>query len=246
MKTYSYNEVARYAEDDMTAGERQEFEQALSTDRALQEQLALYLEVHGSLKQHFTKDAQQAGLENTLQQMRSEFFSKTPAPAKVVSMKTYLRYAVSAAAILIIAVLIWNPFQKEDLYGKYAQVEMINPAERGESADSLLQQAAIAFNNNDYATAEKNLEQVRRTKPDDSFTNYYYGVALLKNDKTAQARVVLSAVANGESAFKYPATFYQALSFLKEGDKTSTREWLQKIPADAPDYAKAQELLNKL
>lgn len=246
MKTYSYTDIARYAEDDMNAGERQEFEQALSTDTALQQQLALYRDVHGSLQQHFNKDEGQYQLEETLQEMRDEFFSKASTRSKVVPMGRRLQFAISIAAILVIAIIIWRPWQPEDLYGKYAQLEMINPAERGENTDSLLQQAAIAFNKEDFSTAEKLLEQARRIKPDDSFTNFYYGISLLKNEKPAQARVVLSAVANGESAFKYHATFYQALTFLKEGNKTACREWLQKIPADAPYYAKVQELLNKL
>lgn len=246
MKTYSYTEIARYAEDDMTAGERQEFEQALSTDTSLQQQLALYREVHGSLQQHFNKDEQQLELEETLQEMRGEFFSDASRRPKVVSISRKLQFAISVAAVIVIAIIIWKPWQKEDLYGKYAQLDMINPAERGDNTDSLLQQSAIAFNKEDFITAEKNLEQVRQVKPDDSFTNFYYGVSLLQNGKTAQARVVLSAVANGESVFKYQATFYQALTYLKEGNKETCREWLQKIPADAAFYAKAQELLNKL
>lgn len=246
MNTYSYTDVARYAENDMTAEERQAFEQALSSDADLQKQLAMYHDVHGSLQQHFTKDARQAQLEDTLQQMRGEFFSKASAPAKVISMKRVLRYAMGVAAVLLIAVFLWKPWQSTDLYGDYAQTDMINPAVRGENTDSLLQQAAVAFNAKDFATAEKNLEQVRRSKPDDSFTNFYYGVSLLQNGKVSQARVVLSALANGESTFKYEATFYQALSFLKEGDKTACREWLQKIPADAANYGKARELLDKL
>jgi hypothetical protein len=246
MKTYSYTEIARYAEDDMTAEERQEFEQALSTDTALQQQLAMYRDVHGSLQQHFHKDAQQSQLEDTLQQMRGEFFSKASTPAKVIPMKRYLRYAIGAAAVLLVAIFLWNPFQPGDLFGKYAHLDMINPAVRGENTDSLLQQAAIAFNKEDFATAEKNLDQVRRVKPDDSFTNFYYGVSLLQNGKLAQSRVVLSALANGESAFKYEATYYQALTWLKEGNKETCREWLQKIPADAANYARARELLDKL
>src|SRR5688500_10529418 len=154
MKTYSYTEIARYAEDDMTAEERQEFEQALSTDTALQQQLAMYRDVHGSLQQHFKKDARQLQLEDTLQQMRGEFFSKASTPAKVVPMKRYLRYAMGVAAVLLVAVILWKPWQSGDLYGKYAQLDMINPAVRGENTDSLLQQAAIAFNKEDFATAE--------------------------------------------------------------------------------------------
>ena len=39
MKTYNYNDIARYAEGEMPAEEKQAFEQALSSDADLQKQL---------------------------------------------------------------------------------------------------------------------------------------------------------------------------------------------------------------
>lgn len=244
MTPYSLNDIARYAEGEMPAEEIQAFEQALSGDATLQEQLAFYREVHSSLQQHFHKDEQQQELEATLQQMRGEFFRKGKAPAKVVAMNRYLRYAM-AAAMLVIALFIWKPWQG-DLYEQYGEIQMLNPTERGNNNDSLLQQAAIAFNQKEYTTAATYLYTVRSQQPDDSFTEFYYGVALMHSGKTAEARQVLEALYNGESVFKYEAAFQMALSYLKEENKTATREWLQKIPVDAANYGKAQELLKKL
>ncbi len=56
----------------------------------------------------------------------------------------------------------------------------------------------------------------------------------------------LKSCSKGESAFKYEAAFYEALSFLKEKDNGTAKDWLEKIPADAPNYKKAQELMKKL
>lgn len=243
--TYSINDIARYAEGDMNAEERQAFDQELATNASLQEQLSLYREVHASLKQHFYKDDQQVQLENTLQRVRGEFFRSASKPAKVVSINRYLRYAVGIAAVFLITLFVWKPWQK-DLFGEYADTRMINPAERGATTDSLLQQAAIAFNKDDFKTASDLLEKAVNIHPEDAFSNFYYGVALLRAGETIKSQMVLGVIYDGESVFKYEAAFFIALAYLKDEDKVQCREWLRKIPADAPNYAKAQELLKKV
>src|SRR5688500_15179774 len=151
MKTYSLDDIARYAEGEMTAEESQAFEKALAADESLRLQLAFYHDVHNSLQQHFSKDASQLQLEETLQQMRGEYFAKQAKPAKVIAINRYLRYAMGAAAVILIALFLIKPWQS--LYDQYSDVEMINPAERGDNRDSLLQQAAIAFNDEDFTRA---------------------------------------------------------------------------------------------
>ena len=50
MSMYSIEDIARFAEGDMEAEERAEFETALKTDLDLQADLAFYQNVHSSLK----------------------------------------------------------------------------------------------------------------------------------------------------------------------------------------------------
>jgi tetratricopeptide (TPR) repeat protein len=244
MTPYSLTDIARYAEGDMSAEELQAFEQALAADATLRQQLALYHDVHSSLQQHFTKDAGQLQLEGTLQQMRGEFFTRQTKTAKIVSINRTLRYVMGVAAVLLITLFLWKPWQS--LYDQYSDMQMINPAVRGDNADSLLQQAAIEFNNEEYEDASALLSEAQKLRPDDSFTNFYYGVTLMHLDQLLPARLVLGEIYDGSSVFKYEAAFYIALTYIKEKDKTSAREWLQKIPSDAANHGKAQELLRKL
>jgi thioredoxin-like negative regulator of GroEL len=123
---------------------------------------------------------------------------------------------------------------------------MVSQTERGETVDSTLQLATTAFNSNDYTTAARYLAQAKQFKPGDSFIDFYYGVALMHNGPLSQSRAILTTVFNGESVFKYEAAFYLALTYLKEKNTGACREWLEKIPADAGNYTKAQELLKKL
>lgn len=239
------NDIARYAEGDMPADERSAFEAALASDEALQQQLNLYREVHGSLQQHFSADEQRDQLQGTLQSLRGEFFNEASQPGKLVSMKRWLVGAVAVAAVLIAVVFVWQ-FQQPNLFEKYAATTMPEPAERGEQTRDTLQGAVAAFNKKDYLSAAGVLAHVKQHDTDNSFVNFYYGVSLLQTNRITQAREIFNHLWVGQSAFKFDAAFYQALTYLKEGNKPLCKEWLLKIPADAANYNKAQELLEKL
>jgi hypothetical protein len=241
----TYNDIARYVEGDMTADERSAFEAMLASNESLRRQLALYQEVNTSLQQHFNPDGQRNQLQGTLQSLRGDFFGAASQPAKVVAFKRYLRGAVAVAAILIAVVFAWQPW-KPALFEKFSETSMVAPAERGNNADNVLQQAAAAFNKKEYSTAVTRLQQARAQDTANSYINFYYGVALLKSGHLPEARAIFDQLYSGQSAFKFEAAFFQALGYLKENNKMECREWLQKIPADAINYEKAQALLKKL
>lgn len=240
----TFNDIARYAEGEMTAEERSAFEATLASDATLQQQLTLYRVTHDSLQQHFSADGQREQLQGTLHSLRGEFFNASSQPAKVVSMKRWLRGAVAVAAVLIAVVFVWQ-FMQPDLFKKYSAITMA-AAERGEQENALLMNGVTAFNNKDYTSAANILAQVRQKDTTNSFVSFYYGVSLLQTNRIPEARTIFNQLYAGQSAFKFEAAFYQALTFLKEDNKDQCKEWLQKIPADALNYNKAQELLKKL
>jgi hypothetical protein len=255
---HNFEDIARYADNEMSAEERQAFEAALGTDPELQEQLALYRDVDSTLQQQFRPDEQREQLKTTMQQLRGAYFTEqagdvgnvpvvasTQAPAKVVSFNRYLKSAVAIAAVLVIGLFIWQPWQA-DLYTQYAEAKMIRQEERGGHMDTVLTQATTAFNNREFTTAAVLLAEVVQKEPENSFASFYFGVALLRSDKNEAARNVFARLSKGESAFKYEAIFYTALSYLKEKEKEAAKAWLEKIPADAANYGKAQELLKRI
>lgn len=256
---YTYEDIARYVDDQMTADERQAFDAALETDPELQQQMALYLDVDTTLQQQFGRDEQREQLQGTLQQMRQEYFGEKAAspldtasapqtgvqPAKVIPFKRYLGAAIAVAAVLIVGLFVWNPFAP-NLYEKYAATQMVAQVERGSHIDTVLQDATTAFNNKEFTVAAVMLAEVVQQQPDNSYALFHFGVALLQTDQIPLARAVFEKLFKGESAFKYEAAFYEALSYLKEKDKDTAKDWLEKIPADAANYSKAQELMEKL
>ncbi|AXY73122.1 hypothetical protein D3H65_03665 [Paraflavitalea soli] len=260
---YTLEDIARYVDGLMEADEQQAFEAALQSDPTLQQQLAFHREVEAGLQDTFGKDEQREQLKGTMQQLRQEYFgnktgetlqeqsasativSPPSQPAKVVSFKKYVGVAIAVAAVLVIGVFVWNPFAG-NLYEKYAATQMVAQVERGSHLDTVLLEATTAFNNKEFNVAAVDLAEVIQNQPDNSYALFYFGVSLLQTDQLPMARAVFEKLFKGESAFKYEAAFYEALSFLKEKDKDTAKDWLEKIPADAPNYKKAQELMKKL
>jgi tetratricopeptide (TPR) repeat protein len=241
----TFNDIARYAEGEMNADERSAFETALSSNESLQQQLALYREVHTALQQQVSADAQRDQLQQTMQSLLGEFFHADAKRGKVISMKRYLLGAAAVAAILIAVIMMWPP-DNAALYSRFSETSMPPGSERGVAADTTMTRAIEAFNKKEYAAAVVLLQQVKQQDSTDNFVNFYYGVALLQTGRLPEARAIFNRLYAGQSAFVFEAAWYQALGYLKEGNEALCREWLQKIPADVPEYKKAQELLKKL
>jgi predicted Zn-dependent protease len=245
MSTYDFNDIARYLEGLMQPDELNAFEQALSADASLQEKLSLYKDMQSSLAGHFSKDELQEQLQGSLQQMRKEFFPGSSAPAKSISAKPYLRYAIALAAVFTVGLVIWSPW-KPGKFEKYADTQMPVPIVRGLNADTLLQQAAVSFNKKEYAAASALLQKVVQERTGDNAAHFYYGVSLMQTGRLDEARNIFDTLYQGASVFKYEAVFYKAFTYLKDNNRAACREWLQKIPPEAGAYKKAQELLRDL
>jgi len=240
--------VARYLEGDMEQEEKQGFEAKLQADIELQQILREYEDIHQTLKMQLAPDAQDQHVRQTLQQLNQQYFKTEGLPAKteakVFSIKTYLKW-ISVAAVLIIGLLVWAPWSV-DLYEQYAISRQMSVAERGIGQEEPLGQAATLFNKKDYAAARKILQRQYMENPNNPLLSYYFSITLIETGQEYEARTVLMKLSEGESAFKYDATYYVALSFLKEDKKNETIEWLKKIPEGTANYNKAQELIAHL
>lgn len=240
--------VARYLEGDMEQEEKQGFEAQLQTDTELQQILEEYEDIHQTLKMQLAPDAQDQQMLATLGALNQQYFKKEAVQekpqGKVVSMKPYLKW-ISVAAVLIIGLLVWAPWSA-NLYEQYAISRQMSVAERGIGQEEPLGQAATLFNKKDYAAARKILQRQYMENPNNPLLSYYFSITLIETGQEYEARTVLMKLHEGESAFKYDAAYYVALSFLKEDKKSEAIEWLKKIPEGTANYSKAQELIARL
>ena len=239
--------INRYLDGEMNAEELKAFELQMQQDADLQNEVELTRDVLSTLKIKLHPGENELALQDSLKDMNGEFFSKKTEQAKVIPLNRR-RWMTAIAAVFVLAILltVWQPWEKEDLYKQYADIQMPGIAERGATTDSLLKSAVENFNNKRFAEAIPAFETVLKDSAENSFVQYYYAIALLQNNQTEKSRVQLIQLYNGSSLFKYDAAFYLALSYLKEKNQTQCREWLNKIPADAATYDKAQKLLKRL
>jgi hypothetical protein len=253
MKEFDYDMINRYLDGEMNAEELKAFEAAMQQDADLQNEVELLRDVNTTLKIKLHPGENETALRNSLKDMNADFFSAKTEQTKIIPLSGR-KWMTAVAALFIIALLltVWQPWKKENLYQQYAAIQMPGIAERGATTDSLLKLAVENFNNKKFAEAIPPFETVLKDSAqhpvgaENSFFQYYYAIALLQNDQAEKSRTQLTELFNGNSLFKYDAAFYMALSYLKEKDKKACKGWLNKIPADAGPYSKAQELLKKL
>ena len=245
MHSYTEEDIALYINGDMTGEEQQEFELVLQRDKLLQENVQQYRQVQATLRTRLAPDAQDKALENTLHSMNEEFFGHTE--GKIRPVGNYIKWAMAAAGLaLILVVNLFHPWRQNDLYKEYSSLQMVTAAERGDHTDTLLQQAANAFNNQRFTAASADLKAAYENDPENAMVEFYYGVSLVETGDLPTAHKLLRHTFDGNSVFKYDAAYFIALIHLKEHQYDRCREWLKNIPEGAGRYKQAQSLLEHL
>lgn len=234
--------TAQYVEGDLDEAERLVFENLLTYDEELKQYLADYYHIHHSLQMELAEDKDRDALLETLQVLNKEHFIAVQ--PKVVKLSTYLRWVSGVAAVLILGMLVWAPW-RGNLYEQFNTVSQMTVAERG-AEKTALDDAAALFNIQKYNEAKTALAKLNIADPQNAMVAYYYGVSLIETNEVAKGRLLLEGLFKGQSVYKYDAAYTMAMSYLKENKKEDCKFWLEKIPDEAMQYNKAQELLKKL
>jgi hypothetical protein len=234
--------TARYAEGDLTESEHAAFEERLQEDVELKQHLADYHHIHQSLKIALGTDKAAEVFRETLKGFNKEFFVTEP---KTISFKPYVKWFGAAAAVLVIGLMLWAPWNV-NLYNQYAGDHQMLVAERGLEQETDLDRAAAFYNEKKFVEAQSILGDLATKDPNNTMVKYYYGQTLIETDALTKAREVLQGIYKGESVFKYDAAYAIAMSYLKVNQKVECKIWLQKIPSGTTNYQKAKDLIEKL
>jgi tetratricopeptide (TPR) repeat protein len=270
MATYDKEFIVRYAEDELTEEEKRQFETDLQKDPSLAAELSLYRELKVTLQQRLPHDATGEALRSTLSDLNKTHFESNAGPAQTTgpahtinpthtinpahsigaarrpSAFRWMTAAAAAACIVVATVLLWPSHNNEDAFDRLGHTEMVSTTERGANTDSLLQQAALFFNRQEFAKALPLLDRAVRADSSSQLALFYRGVAGWHTGAIESARKDLEQVYNGESLLRYEAAFYMALSYATQKNKTVAEEWLKKIPEGTPVFGRAKELENRL
>ncbi len=232
-----YIRFEQYLADEMTSEEKTIFEAQLQNDASMNESFTLYKETTQFLEHHFSKE--KAEFNQNLKSIAAKHFTAKK-ETKVIAFKPWY-YAVAATIVVVIG--MWMMMQNDPSYSDFNQHETAVFVERSDSNENL-QKAQEAFNKKDYKQAIEAFDKIQDfRKPE---LQYFYAIALIETSNYAKAELFLDQLRGGNSVYKDKATWYLALSYLKQDKKVVCKSTLKEIPADAEDYGRAQQLLEEL
>ncbi|MBC7847052.1 MAG: tetratricopeptide repeat protein [Flavobacterium sp.] len=229
----------QYLANEMSAEEKVNFEKQLSEDTELATAFEIFKELHLHLENKFGNEEGLNVFKKNLKSISKEHF-KTKKP-KVVAFKPW-QYAIAASVAVLVGLFVFQNINPS--FDDYNNPEMATFVERGDVNENL-KLAQDAFNAKNYKTAIPHFEAILQERKSPEI-QYFYAVSLLEENQFQKSETNLSELKSGTSVYKNKATWYLALSKLKQKDYDSCKAILQTIPDDYEDYDQVQQLLNEL
>lgn len=228
-----------YLANEMPTDEKILFEEKLHNDAKFKQQFNLYKGTTQLLSHKFS--AETINFKKNLEAISKGHFTETiKNKSKVIAFKPWF-YAV--AACLVIGLGIFTFTKNDPKYSEYNQYETAQFVERGDN-DTNLKEAQDFFNEKQYQNAITSFEKLQHINNPELL--YFYSISLIETNNYTKAETILSSLKNGTSVYKDKATWYLALSNLKQKKFDECKAYLKQIPVDAEDYTKAQKLLKDL
>jgi tetratricopeptide (TPR) repeat protein len=238
--------IDQYLHNEMPPHERTEFELQIAGNDELRNYIQLFTGIDKTMQVKNTSSNENE-LRQTLQQMNRKYFTGGSI-VKQGSFKKWL--AIAASVIIVVAVSIYFLFPgkpaAEKLYAQFAKHDALNIQLRGNKADSIAQNAAVAFNKKEYTAALPLLQNYVRLQADDIQMEFSLAVCYMETGKYNAADTIFTTIAAGQTAYAATAQWYKALLALKQKEYTKCRAVLNTIPASSSYAAKAKELLAAL
>lgn len=241
MNEQNIEQFELYISNKMSTTDQKSFENSLQNDENLRSQFKTYQEINSFLQTKFS--AESALFTENLKGISKQHFNlKTGKKVRIINLNS--KYFAIAASVVLFFSLFFVLQNNPPKYTDYNQHEKATFVERGDENKALLL-AQKAFNDKQYQKAIPLFETVLKLnyKPE---VLYLYAICLIETDNFTKAEDILLSLKNGTSIYNYRATWYLALLRLKQNNINSCKNFLKQIPADAEDFAKAQELLKLL
>ncbi|QKJ62277.1 tetratricopeptide repeat protein [Flavobacterium sp. M31R6] len=240
MNEEHFLEFDEYLQGEMSVEERLAFEQQLKDQPDLAMAFETYKELHLHLKNKFGQVDELNDFKKNLKGISKEHFRKSK--PKVIALKPWY-YAVVASVAVLFGLFFLNQ-NSNPTFEDYNQPEMAFFTERGEANDNL-KLAQDAFNAKRYKAAIPLFETILKADKSAEI-QYFYGVALLEENRLPEAEAVFTSLEKGNSIYKNKAIWSLALTKLKQKDYKSCKELLLTIPEDYEGNDQVDALLNDL
>lgn len=229
-----------YLLGEMTVEDKLAFELQLKHRPDLAMAFEIYTELHHRLENKFGQANELQVFKENLKTISKAHFDQ-PKP-KVIALKPWY-YAVAASVAVLFGLLFLNE-NSNPTFEDYNEPETAFFTERGE-ADANLKLAQDAFNERKYKEAIPFFETILKTDKSAEIA-YFYGVALLEENRLPEAEAVFRTLKLGDSIYKDKAIWSLALSKLKQKEYKSCKELLLTIPEDYEGNDEVDRLLEAL
>ncbi len=231
-----FEEIERYLNGQMDLVERAAFEDRISEDNRLREEVEL-----------------QRQLISTVEAAAFKATTRLPTQDHAIpvtnTIMRYWRYAAAAVLILGLGLTGWwvyrsQPVSRQDLFTSYFHKDPGLPiVMSSDTVTYTFNRGMILYKEENYDGAIRVWEKMISQKGTTDTLEYYIGVAWINSNKLAEAQPYLERTAgNANSIFREKATWYLALLRLKQKDYNNARILLQQLP----DKKTAIELLDKI
>ena len=140
-----------------------------------------------------------------------------------------------AASIVLLLGIGWIGFKNisgvnyDDYYNQYPNT-VVNIT-RSDSDQTIERKAFVAYESGDLVSAIKYFNELKRDKSIE-YLNFYLGQSYLKQNNFKKAIEYFEQNIEEDKVFVAESHWYIALSYLKNKDKTSAKEHLEKLIAD--------------
>ncbi|MCL4641264.1 MULTISPECIES: tetratricopeptide repeat protein [Olivibacter] len=231
MTDVNYDNIERYLSGSMTDKERHHFEAELDENEDLAQELHFYMYVNQSISE-------------CLYHTPIEELSFGKAKNKRYQDMNRLKWmALTAIGVIFVTILLWSPWKiYREIDASSVQMGTVNA--EGLPVGNKYADIIELFNAGKYEEALPLLNGALTEQPNDLYIRYYRGLTFLNLKYLGSARRDLLKIYTENAPQMYDAAYYIALSYLEEEDdyKESARNWLDKIPQEAPIHSKAEAL----
>ena len=229
----------QYLQNELSVEEKTTFEKQLSEDQEFASAFEIFKELNLHLENKFGNEAELKSFKKNLKSISKEHFKTKK--SKVVAFKPW-QYAIAASVAVLVGLFVFQNINPS--FDDYNNPEMATFVERGDVNENL-KLAQDAFNAKEFKTAIPHFEAILKEKKSPEI-QYFYAVSLLETNQFQKGETNLLELQSGTSIYATKATWYLALSKLKQKEYDSCKSILLTIPDDFEDYDQVQELLNEL
>jgi predicted Zn-dependent protease len=247
-----YELIESYLANEMPEEQRRAFEQQLSKDKALFDELNLHKDLANQLKGEKLNKFLDALHEADAN------WQLSPKEKKSVLINMNTRFILAIAASLAIIIFTWQYFlvSGEDPAQRHLFSEFFEPyqmvlSQRSEAdtADhaTLVNLAVQQYATGNFPLASDVFIQLMNLEPEQISYRFYYAISLLGANNSSTAINILEELLETHGhVFEEQSRWYLALAYISAGDENKALDKLKEIKPGQFHYPESRELISEL